>query len=254
MRGKAGLFSRLVPFSPASLEGLTGWWDASDSSTLFDATSGGSLVASDGGVARLEDKSGQGRHFTQSTGGNQPTRKTAQKNGLDVLRFDGTDDRMSGTTFSNLFNDSAATCFVVAKATTAPTNNADPWTNAAVLSEGNAGHGFFGVRSNSTAYSFGVDNFDFPVASLSYTAGDWVCFATDHDGSLLRVTVNKTSSATASLNSRTFTFASTVLGANYLPTEFFDGDVGEIITYNVALSATNRAKVETYLMDKWGIT
>jgi hypothetical protein len=253
MRGKAGLFSRFVPFSPASISGLTAWWDASDSSTLFDADTGGSAATADGEVGRIEDKSGAGRNFTQATSANRPTRKTAVQNGLDVLRFDGTNDRLNGTTFDNLFASSASTCFIVAKATTVPSDSPSAFLNAAALSDGSAGHGFFGVRSNSTAYSFGFD-FAFGEASLSYTTGNWVCFTTDHNGTTLRTTINKTTSATASLGGRGFTNFSTILGANYDQTVFFDGDVGEIITYNVALSTSNREAVETYLMSKWGIS
>jgi hypothetical protein len=255
MRGKAGRLGRFQPpFSPTSLAVLTGWWDASDPGTLFDATSGGSAVSADGGVARLEDKSGNGRHFTQGTAGNRPKRKTAQRNGLDVLRFNGSSERMDGPIFSTLFASSASTCFIVAKATTAPSNDATAPFNAAALSEVAGAHGFFGVRSNSTAYSFGLDTESSKQTSLSYTTGNWVCFSTDHDSPTFRVTINKTTSATESLGGRGFTNFSTILGANYNQDFFWDGDVGEIITYNVALSATDREAVETYLMSKWGIS
>ena len=45
-----------------------------------------------------------------------------------------------------------------------------------------------------------------------------------------------------------------LLGSNASESEFFDGDVGEIITYNVALSTADREAVEAYLMSKWGIS
>ncbi len=63
------------------------WLKASDASTLFDAVSGGSLVAPDGAVARWEDKSGNGFHFTQATAGDRPIRKVGVINGLDAVRF-----------------------------------------------------------------------------------------------------------------------------------------------------------------------
>jgi hypothetical protein len=256
MRGKAGRFARRTLFGPASLTGLTGWWDASDSSTLFDATTGGSLVDADGVVARIEDKSGAARHFTQGSSGSQPTRKTSQQNGLDVLRFDGSNDRMAGPVFNTLFTATASTCFVVAKASSVATDNAQANGNAAVFTDTSGGHGFFAVRSNGTVYSFGFDSTfsAFRQASLSYTAGNWVCFTTDHDGATLRVTVNKATSTTQSLSARGFTTFSTILGANYDQTVFLDGDVGEVITYNVALGAGDREAVEAYLMSKWGIS
>lgn len=65
------------------------WLDLSDESTLYDAASGGSLVAADGLVARIEDKSGNGNHCT-ATSGARPTLKTNIQNGRSILRFDGT--------------------------------------------------------------------------------------------------------------------------------------------------------------------
>lgn len=60
--------------------------------TLFDATSGGSPVAPGGAIARAEDVSGNGNHATQATAGARPTRQVAARNGIDVARFDGSND------------------------------------------------------------------------------------------------------------------------------------------------------------------
>jgi len=79
---------------PSLISGLGLWLDAADSTTLFDADTGGSLPAADGAVGRWEDKSGSGRNCTQGTPNNRPIRKVAQINGIDAIRFDGTDDRL----------------------------------------------------------------------------------------------------------------------------------------------------------------
>lgn len=50
------------------------WLDASDASTLFDATTGGNLVLPDGAIARLEDKSGNANHAIQNEAWQRPTR------------------------------------------------------------------------------------------------------------------------------------------------------------------------------------
>jgi hypothetical protein len=254
MRGKAGLFSRFVPFSPNSLAGLTAWWDASDSSTLFDADTGGSATAADGEVGRLEDKSGLGHNFTQATSANRPARKTAVQNGLDVLRLDGTNDRMlTSQAFSTFFGSTQSTVFVACKATSVGTNSTDPYSNETVLAAASSAHGFVMLRSNSTAGAYGYDS-NYRTASLSYVAGVWKVFTTTHSASTLGFRINKSSPATASLGTRDFLTQGLYLGANWNNSAFFDGDVGEIITYNVALSDADREKVEDYLMDKWGIT
>lgn len=60
---------------PLTISGLQLWLDASDTSTLYDATAGGNLVTTDGSaVARWQDKSGNNRHAIQATVNNRPTR------------------------------------------------------------------------------------------------------------------------------------------------------------------------------------
>ena len=90
-------FTPPAAWTPANIT-TSLWLDASDSTTLFDATSGGSLPANNAAVARWQDKSGNLNHATQGTSGSRPLRKAAQQNGLDTLLFDGTDDWMTSAT------------------------------------------------------------------------------------------------------------------------------------------------------------
>lgn len=83
----------VLQFNPAN------WIQASDPNTLYDAETGGSLVAAGGAVARLEDKSGNGRHWTQATASYRPTRQVAVQNGKDVIRLDGVNDTMGRAGF-----------------------------------------------------------------------------------------------------------------------------------------------------------
>lgn len=78
-------------FSPAL------WLDASDLSTLFQDSAGTVPVTTDGDpVGRWNDKSGNGRNFTQSTSGSRPTYRTS--GGFHWLEFDGTSDWLVGAT------------------------------------------------------------------------------------------------------------------------------------------------------------
>jgi hypothetical protein len=72
------------PFTPADLAGLAVWLDASEASSLYNATSGGSLVGSGGTVNRWQDLSGNGRHVVGDGG---PVRSVAAVNGRDALSF-----------------------------------------------------------------------------------------------------------------------------------------------------------------------
>jgi hypothetical protein len=78
---------------PREIQGCQLALDASIPGSLYDATSGGSLVAADGVVKRWEDQSGNGYNVTEATNG--PQRKVATMNGVDTLYFDGTNDRLS---------------------------------------------------------------------------------------------------------------------------------------------------------------
>ena len=255
--------------------GLQLWLDAADASTLYDATTGGSLVAADGGVARWEDKSGNGRHATQGTAGARPARKTAIQNGLDVLRFDGTDDFLDSTDFLDLTAGQAMTAFVVFKrATTGRTDS--------LLSK----YGFSNAGDNSTQKgwewtvlntdklrarytTFASNGFSTRLSDSTVTASSFTVLTLKGSaGSLSSSTMYRNSSVIAS--SATATAMETLDNTSYAVTigalrytfnaatekylQFASGDFAEVIMYNSALSDTDRAAVESYLISKWGIT
>jgi hypothetical protein len=258
MRGKAGLFSRFQPFSPTLVSGLTGWWDASDLSTLFDATSGGSAVAADGGVARWEDKSGNGRHWTQGTSQWRPARKTSVRNSLDVLRLDASDDRMQSSVWQwqDITSLDEWSAFAVAKAATISTNSGTN-QNQAIIAEGNSSNAAFYFRSTGLVGGQVLGpGFAWQNVTASYTAGDWKAFSLVFDTSAdFAIRVNGGSPGTLSSPGQPyFTGITPYLGWMPSGSQYFDGDIAEVIFYNVALSATDREAVESYLIDKWAIT
>ena len=77
-------------------------YDFSNPASLYDATSGGALVASGAAIARAEDQSGNAAHMTQATAGNRPLRVVAAQNGRDAARFDGTDDYLTAGDVADL--------------------------------------------------------------------------------------------------------------------------------------------------------
>jgi len=234
--------------SPTGLAGLQLWLDASDASTLFDATSGGLLVAADGGVARWEDKSGNGKHATQATSANRPLRKTNQQNGLDALLFDGSNDAFS---FSSITIPNSHSVFQVyqrltgvesfgiANSTSGNVRYASLWFTDGILYQisnapanftthggSNAAAGYFVVSTirNATT-SIDVRRNGSSVASVTTGAG----------------VTNAASGSWNAIGDRS-------------QSNFHSGNLCEIIVYDSALSDTNREAVETYLLAKWGIT
>jgi hypothetical protein len=73
--------------NPTTVSGVAIWLDATTIVGLSDGDD----------VTTWSDLSGYGRHATQATAGNKPHYKTNIQNGKPVVRFDGTDDWMSGT-------------------------------------------------------------------------------------------------------------------------------------------------------------
>jgi hypothetical protein len=261
--------------NPLSISGLQLWLDASDSGTLFDATSGGSLVAADGTVKRWEDKSGNNRHATEATNG--PTRKAAIQGGQDVLRFDGSNDILaiaSSTATFQFLHSQDSTLFIVGK----PGTTANP--NAVYVFVDNNG------RSNNVGFSFWYDDRvsqtrnDMPitlsangsvavfqnadaVSGNKFTANTFSLISivsTPAAATASRVALR--TNGGASFGGNTFTGSVSASGAtgdlhiggNINDGELLNGDICEIIIYNTALSDTDRATVENYLLAKWGIT
>jgi hypothetical protein len=86
-------------FSPSAVSPHL-WLDPSDLSTLFQTDDTSTPVTADGQtVGRVNDKSGNGFHLTQSTAGSRPLYKTA--GGLHWLEFDGVDNYLS-TSFDEI--------------------------------------------------------------------------------------------------------------------------------------------------------
>lgn len=78
-------------YSPAA------WYDADDLTTLFQDAAGTVPVVADGDPVGLwRDKSGNSRHFSQTTAGSRPIWHTS--GGFSWVEFDGTNDWMIGAT------------------------------------------------------------------------------------------------------------------------------------------------------------
>lgn len=248
-------------FTPASVTGLQLWLDGSDASTLYDATSGGSLVAADGAVARWEDKSGNARHFTQSSSGSRPLRKTSQQNGKDTLLFDGTNDFMAGSDFLDA-DTGGLTAFIVYK------RNATGSRHDLIVKHDTSGLGWFfrhgsagelsaeiDVGNNvsaSRATSNSVVASAYTVATWKFTAGSFRALTFHRNG-----VAESMAGASGSVDTPPSTSGVVRIGAQeYSGTTYFpaNANFAEVILYNAALSDTDRAAVESYLMTKWAIT
>lgn len=261
------------------------WIDFSDTSTLFDATTGGSAVTNGVGIARAEDKSGNGRNFTQATSGSRFTYTASVQNGLGVARGDGGDwlTTVSAKSVYNFLHQSAATIFVVNK----NGNSSDPvafysWLGNNGASSSNVGTYFsyddralftgltdcfsflnsagFGARSYNhlnLASSEVRTEFRNIITPNAYflstirsdptnaTAASRVKIA-PNGGTLVG---NNEWNATPSGSNSTFDLQIGAAGNNVLP---IVGDYCELVIFNSLLSTTDQQLVEGYLAWKWG--
>lgn len=237
-------------FIPTDVAGLRSWHDASDVSTLYDATSNGSAVAADAAIARWEDKSGNGWHLINATSGERPLRKTAIQNSLDCVLFDGIDDKLA--TFSNFSEtgDADVSVFVAYQKTASTQGYLFGWGNVFLSL------GAFGLYDDGifTAVAFaGNNNFiltsintSFNLLSILKSTG---AINTTTTSRLNRTSNASTGHSTSTPNIQSNPFA---LGrwANF--TGIFKGYVGEVIIYDSKISDANRDSVESYLRTKWG--
>jgi hypothetical protein len=253
------------PFSPTDISGVQAWYDASDASTLYDATTGGSLVAADGGVARWEDKSGNGRHMTQSTSANRPARKTSQQNGRDTLLFDGTNDQMAASDFLDV-NTGGITAFIVYK------RNATGSLHELITKGNTNGVGWFARHlssdklgayvdagsgnASSRATSSTVDASGYIVAAMSFSAGAFQSVTFRRNGTALSMASAVTEGGSGAQTPANTTAPVRIGAQEYLGAFYFhaNANIAEVLMYDSALSDTDREAVESYLMTKWGIS
>lgn len=213
-------------FSPANLQGLKLWFDASQITGLSDGDS----------VTNWFDLSGNSNTATQSTASKRFTYETGEINGLPIVRGDGVDDFFDISTPLSLTN---YTVFAVVKRAAG--------SQGVLFGAEGAGSSYMGIY---TTFGGTLQNengsFAGNIAADPATAATW------------RFTA---SSGTASFgtNGSDSTFANPVTGAfrfgrigNRAAGEHFSGDLGEVIVYDTALSVDSRQSVERYLRAKWG--
>jgi hypothetical protein len=249
----------VMPNTISSISGMHLWLDAADASTLFDATTGGSLVAADGTIGRWQDKSSNGRHATQATSGSRPIRKTALINGLDAITFDGTNDHLLVPVSSVAFGGADFDLLVVAR------SRAPAGTQGFFVVQDNSGPAApilrVSVIGNFLRFSFrttGTVATDINDAT-AYSSNALTVFGVRRTSSTITATKNGSAFGSSALSgSFSATFVTPGVGA-YFDSDatsawFLNGEICEILAYNPGLSSANLSVVQSYLAAKWGIS
>jgi hypothetical protein len=227
-------------FNPLTIPGLALWLDASDSTTLFQASNGTTPAAADNDVVGYwGDKSGNTRHETQGTTANKPTVQLSEQNGLSAIQFDGTDDYMDSPNFGADIAQ-PTTIFLVADA---PAKAQYMWYDSTVSRQvmfkqpGAAGHTVFAgslvAATNTTTYAVKV-----------WTAR--------YNGASSFLRLNGTQIATGNAGANVLRQVrigwSNTLSATYE----FPGKMCELLAYP-SITDAQMLTIEAYLTAKWGI-
>jgi hypothetical protein len=201
-----------------------------------------SLSAVDNSAVSAWSNEGSGADAVQATGGFQPTVQTNELDGFSIVRFDGSDDRLTVSDVTN--NDATRTVFIVAKqAANTDQRTVWGWDNNARLRNSAVGGATWGYLSNQA-----VTEVDLGGTTTNWTA--------------VTVRYNSTSSVDAYINggaaqnfdpNDVYQSGSTQLhiGSRDTGINPWNGDVAEVIIYNSVLSDANKDKVLGYLSDKY---
>jgi hypothetical protein len=223
---------RVSGFNPKSISGLYAWYDASDASTITQAT----------GVSAWADKSGNGRTCSQATGANQPAYVLAGQNGKNVIDFsDATKNMTTNGTAWSLTDNTMFWSFQFPDTAA----SAASW----VLFDFNTVREL--VYGNTTSeFRIGVT-----VTGIVPVSRRWYILSVQWLGIPTIYRLNQSTGTTLTANA---TYASGASSQMYMGfgggATGIRGYIGECITYSTALSATQVTTVNNYLAKKWGAT
>ena len=248
---------RATGFSPKNLSGLALWLDPTVASSLTIST----------GVQTWADLSGNGKHFTQSTGNSQPTLATI--GGKAALSFDGTNDHLLTT--STLFTGNSSFTFFQVFEGTFPGNGTALFTHRTGEGGADTNDITVGLSANQGSnWAFGTLRTRVAATRSSVTVNADQRFDSVDAAGIGALSIVGTFSASptstawfkgtaAPSSAGTSTLTSVngmTLGCRNQATRdlFYVGKMGEIIAYSRELSTSERRRVESYLAKKWGYT
>ena len=242
-------------FKPTNISNLDLWLDAADPNTLYDATSGGNLVTTDGGsVKRWEDKGPNKIHATENT--SPPLLELSEKNGRNALNF-ATSRYLTCSFTSKTFT--AETVFAVFRYNSSSPSYGRIFTQSVLNSNDySISNHYIPILKNATNNEIcsWADSSVRSIISVSDTT--WYIARARHSGSALTVKLNITEGSNYShILNRNFEFYR--IGATYTgpsggtDSEFANSLISEIIVYTKSLTDDESNLVTNYLNNKWAI-
>jgi len=249
----------LKSYNPSYVNNLVFRWDASSSTSLYDANTGGNLVTTNNAtIGRFEPLVGS-INMTQATTSLQPVLKTSSVNGLNSVQFDNVDDILNGS--ASVGWQSNSTFFCVGSFYT-PTVTA--WGFYGVTSR--LWFGFGGTVSGASK-KFGFPEQTLPGASNSYYATDYTFDESINVHTQIRQNqdiyipiignkfyrINGQDQSFYRIAGSTDTWGYPFSAATPIFGKSFK-NLCEILIYNRKLTDAEVIYIENGLMEKWGVS
>jgi hypothetical protein len=225
-------------WTPSSLFGggaQGAWYDPSDLSSMWQDSAGTTAAAVNSPVGRIDDKSGNEHHLTQSTSGKRPYLR--QSGSLYYLDFDGVDDRLLSAAFGSSFAQSnmialGAKTDVTGSDYLVVDSTADGSRNAVAVSSYHPGKWIGWSGSNEV-----------PLGTASTSAAQ-VVIAT-LNGSSTTGEVNGVAGSTG--NGGTSPMNGISLGGRFSDNYFYDGRVYGLVVLDTPATGANLTALRSWL-------
>lgn len=233
-------------FDPRSISGLTGWFDASDASSLAQSSDGTTAVSANGDpVGYMVNKAGGTNAIQTTSTSRRPTYRTGVQNGRSVLRFDGVDDSLvTSITLPTTGN----TWFLVSPPVTSGTGY--------LISAGAANLGPALISGFSArAYEFWTTNSTDRFTLATTASGVSVLTATFVNAGAIVGRRNGTQQGSVTTMARDITSSVfNTIGSAPGAVSPSAVDICEVLTFSRVLSTSEIQAVERWLGGKWGVT
>jgi hypothetical protein len=231
-------------FDPRSVPGCQLWLDGNDVSVLFSDVAGTSAITTNGQTIRCwKDKSGRGCNATQA--GNAPIWNSS--NYVNFTQSLGQFMNLPNGTLPFASGTNAYSIFAVANL-----NNTSGGLKT-IIGNGSAGTNSFNalqIQAQSIANLW----YNNDVAGGSLTANTFFIANIAFDGSTRYIYQTGTSVNTTASSGWAAPNTNNVIGVEPATGNwYYDGNIGEILVYNTALTTSQRQQVEGYLAHKWGV-
>lgn len=247
-------------FTPAKVAGVMAWLDGSDYGSIQQSLGGNNSTADGDPVGAWLDKSGNGRHFVQSSGTNKPALKTNVINGRSVVRFDAVNDYMDATGLTN--TPASIHIFIVAKSEansayrrplTWQSQSGTAWPLYAIPMY--SGGVNFDVRSsNGQELDGGV--FRATTTISSFFGFEFTYQANTKEGKIFKSGSLLATSSNASHDTLVASNKFARLGSGGVlatpASGYWGGDIAELIIFDSLKTGADLTSLRDYLTLKWG--